>query len=211
MASSYDKITEHVFKTDEWAELVRKAKRALTEPKVETGVEFYYTEDYDRGKHIGRGAVKYWAKLVDAPEDMRSRMETTLPSSHELYGSTIFSTMFVRSVFDATFGQPFPGRKKLKVPTYNCKQEKAWDSFKGDAVSRLSMETEAERKALMAVIRAEWLSVPQEDVAAGIERAYHAKAIADIKAQVLKWMDKVPTHVLKEALDEALVHAIMEA
>lgn len=209
MASSYDRITEHVFQTPAWRALVAQAREDVSKPPMTAVVDYYCANDYVNGKDVRRGA-----HLFKATVRILGEVRTASASDavhYEMTGHGLFHHGMFRKVFDDTFGKPYPGRKKLMVPTYNCKEDKAWDSFKGDAASRMCQDLGPELKALGAEIREQWLATTPEELAAGRERAFYAKAVKEIKEEVLKWVDKIPVHVLKEALDEVVVHAIMEA
>jgi hypothetical protein len=97
-------------------------------------------------------------------------------------------------------------------PTYNCKLEKAmekWQAFARKTIRErnhdLLMEYATRCKLQMDAILA------SEGFAAAKKRHYELLVISDIREVVLRFYKKVGPEVLKEALDQVVIHDITES
>lgn len=213
--SSYDRVNKLIAGTQEWRDLARSAREALAEGPVQTGVRYEYGSVWDpvAQKGVPQGKAVFWATVALPYDDKRLITLVSEKQSETSFSEyTLFENALFKPVFESCFGKPVvPGRKRLKVPTFNCKEDKAWDEFKSFARDQMGSECREEMRSLRDAVLVAWSRFTQEEIEAGKLGAFHAQAVKDIKAEVLKWYDRVPASVIKDALDECIVHAIMES
>lgn len=210
-SSSYDRVNQHFLGLPAWRELVSRVREALARGPVKAGVHFEYGQVHRNNHWVYEGRSCYFAEF-DIPwgSDAMLTVTSSEKDSFDL-GSRSFHDKMFDPVFEAHFGVSPPNRRRPHVPTYNCKKDKALESFRAFARCALYDAVEADIDAARRATIAKWSTHSAEEIEAGKTEACHLQAIEEIKNQVLKWIDRVPASVIKAALDEVVCHQILES
>lgn len=201
--SSYDRVNELLMATPEWHNAVATVKEHFMRGPTSVSVD-YRLESPDKGVN-----AVYRAKYLVGPGDERE------VSSYDVFKASFDVYQIPREILDgifsSCFGKPVvPGRKRLKVPTFNCKEDKARDEFRKMRHEFFDAVRESAQFLQKSIIQA-WSEIPGTEIAEGKEAAFRAAAVKEIQAILMRWGERVPAAVVKEALDGYVVHAIMEA
>lgn len=214
--SSYSKVNQHFMELPAWRELVSRTREGLSRPPS-VGVRFEYGDVRDSAGSLHQGGRAVFYAVLDVPyDDTKSVTVTSVGRSSRLSAAVdsyeLVSTGTLMKIFNAHFGvRRDPRFKRVWVPTYNCKADKAQDSFVKHARQALWDETASQREASARAVFEAWQAIPQRDVDDGIEKAYHEQAVTEIRDQLLKWYAKVPESILRRGVEEAHVQFVLES
>jgi hypothetical protein len=212
--SSYDKIFNHLIQTQDFAAL----KAAWHERLAKVGpvrYELSYVED-EQGKQEVR--PQFYATF---PDDL------TVWSSGNVSKDVLVDGLLSKDEIERVAKDNF-GTERCK--TYFCKLEDVLGGRSEGSkkvpeerrrkkvysfVARVREMLEAESKAEIDAARARLASsfheaVDSEALARDKKAFFERHVIEQIKAVVLKFNDKVGRHVIKAALNEVIVHSLME-
>lgn len=212
--SSYDKIFNHLVQTPDFEALRATWRERLAEA----------------------GPVQYELSYVESEgrKEVRHQFTTVLPSEMNIWGAGQVSKEDlvrgalpdheIEKVARDNFGTP-------RCKTYFCKLE---DVLKGRSEGSKKVPEERRRKRVYPFVtrvrdmfereshkeieeaRARIASsfheaVDSEQLKADKQAFFERHVIEQIKAVVLKFNDRVGRHVIKAALDEVIVHELMES
>lgn len=207
MASSYDRVNDSFFAHKDWAALVERYREALKKPLLEAAPVYEVGTQYVNGASVTVAIARFMAR-IDVPrkddEKDAGLVKRATAECTAIYGRELFAWSEMRQYFLQHWATK-------ACPTYNCKEEKAWEKFRESAGDRLANDLRYDIPPVAEVIAAEWGKFTEAELEAGKAHCYHRHAIRQIKSAVLAWHDKVPPEVLKEALDEVVAHAILES
>jgi hypothetical protein len=205
MGTSYDKVLELIAATSQFAALrarIRRRAESLRVSRTEVRVQ--------NGKPL---ICAFLAAGNDAEMHDMPCMERDDGYVFKIWGAgnLMLEPEELHAVVDATFGVPVPGyRKRFVVPTYFCKPGKVKKLFNEKWFDALRAEVseivEPRLEALTLEVRALFVT---EDSTAMKVAAKNRYTVDEIKKTLLRFKD-APAEVLKQALDEFVVHALTE-
>ena len=206
--SSYDKIARHLMALPDWKVMQTEFLRFLDSLHV-TGCEFNVFRNYSKGggpeevdtKFVVEGTIgQYQSKMV-----LDTLSHFTGPSTFPT--GQLIPEAWCNEVVDRHFG-----KNKKQVPTYFCKKDKLEEKW--PPAARLALVKEHEEKVGETLNRLveEWKALNGSPaMIEGRTRHFELHVIEQIKKVMLQYGTAVRPAVLKEALDEYVAHAIMEA
>lgn len=204
MGASYEKVVKRIQETNACKSLIEKARHRLSTLRVEemTGGITYE----------GKPFLKF--KVVSGTGDSAIiRSYEHRNAEFNIWGFTdmAYTRDEMRAVVKETFGVPVNQfSKRMVVPTYFCKIDKVHDEFQnsfGDlARQELGNLGNESIGRIVTECRERILSTEAAQV---LESTSDRYTIEEIKKTLLRFKDSKP-EILKQALDEFVVHALTE-
>ena len=224
--SSYDKICAHLRKTGDFSDYLVRVSKALDNVKV-SGWEFHaggedYSSDPAKKKNVAPptwNLVLDWGKMDGAPE----RLEKVFSDSGQLSKwdlslMTICDENSANKIVLANFDTK-------ACPTYFCKKEKLLGRNKdGDRDNKLDNKWVAFVRSEVREVLGDKIARTQDRLRQEMQDAidsdqfkkemteFHERGIIEeIKLVLHKFHSVAKPHILKAAMDEYVMHEIMES
>jgi len=214
--SSHGKVVHCLVSIPEFNDLVLLARERLENICVE---DTQFDTDY-----MGRPWAVMMFKMGVDDNSVIKRVQINTDKSYYIHISLVSDLLgdeTVNRYVDSHFG--VSKGKNMPVPTYNCKKENVLESFKetlnchGQWLDRLKTEprtalqdlkilSEFTRETMINTVKT---TIASPEYAEGCKQARADLIVKDIREALSKHRDVTP-EIIKRALDEYVVHEIME-
>lgn len=204
--SSFEKISDSLFETDEFKSLMVEIKERIESVKITNYAGACNSYEPKASLMVHMESEYCGRKCVGATNVSNLKTNPFWTMSRDLYMPESF-----KSIFNANFGVLKPNStKKFRVPTYNVKRDKALEHFASNARNKISVEFDTMIKSKSSHIRYLALEFDGTPEADQIKQDTRDRFTIDsIKETLLRFKDARP-EILKTAMDEFVCHAIME-
>lgn len=190
---SYRKVMLLIKETPEWKSLVKMAERRLATGRISK-------VDYN----IGYSGDPFPVFTISIGED-EEEIVTGKATDTYVYTDSVWKSEEVERVVKSVMVDVKPGKKKPDVPSYFCKVDRVAHMMKQDS-DQFSIQV-SECRARLAEQRKELESSAEFMESMKEARVQHV--VEDIKRTLMKHKD-LDKDILKRALDEYVIHSIME-
>lgn len=195
MASSYDTVAGLLMRTSDFDALREKARTALKEAEVAK-------YEFELGSGDGGTEVLGFFRASVAGQVLSRRTAERDVQGFWINWSEVLSEDELKTVVHSHFGTE-------RCRTYNCKLDKVLDKFPSQVWRKLSEDMDAELKRAQERIKRQMMKhLESSEMARDRQEFRNRIAIEGIKAAIRKF--PVTKEVLKQALDEYIVHEILE-